>query len=238
MLLGAQAVAEQRHRCSLRPLLRKGDRERVHRDRADHGAANAVDDDLGPRQVAPEAVRVADRHEPDPGRLRRDEAAPVARALARVEQLHLGELGPPREDRAKPVVCRIAPERREAVEREATAGGRETRLRKRNRSSAVRDVRLETGVRRDHLAKARDLHPRESRILRRGRQMAHQPDGARGKLGTFPKAVAAHTGVELDVERDPVRERRLRDRELEPGVADRSHLLLGVGAEDEDPGAP
>ena len=117
------------------------DGERVHGDRSDDAPPFAVDEHLGTREIAPEAVRVADRHEPDPRRLLGHEPA-VARALAFREQLHLGELAAPGEHRLEPVVDGIALERREAVEGnptvrpEASAGQPE-------RGCAVRDVRLE-----------------------------------------------------------------------------------------------
>ena len=47
------------------------DRERVHRDRPDDRPPDAVDEHLGAGEVAPPTVRVADRDDPDPRRLRR-----------------------------------------------------------------------------------------------------------------------------------------------------------------------
>ena len=42
------------------------DREGVHRDRPDHAPPLARDENLGAGEVAPEAVGVADRDDPDP----------------------------------------------------------------------------------------------------------------------------------------------------------------------------
>ena len=125
MLLHEQTVADQRHRRAARELSGKLDGERVHGDGADHPAPFAVDQHLGAREVSPKAVRVAHGHEPDPGRLLRDEAPPVPGALTGVQQLHLRELAAPGEHRLEAVLGRIRPERREPVERNAAARGRE-----------------------------------------------------------------------------------------------------------------
>src|SRR5688572_3840265 len=64
--LRPDAVAEQRHRRADRQLAVELDRESVHRDRPDDASELAGDTNLGPGQVAPEAVGVADRDDADP----------------------------------------------------------------------------------------------------------------------------------------------------------------------------
>ena len=82
--LREDAVAEDRDRRADRLLALELDREGVHRDDADHAPRLAADAHLGAGQVAAKAVRVADRHDPDPRRLLGDERAAVAGALARL----------------------------------------------------------------------------------------------------------------------------------------------------------
>ena len=72
--LGEDAVPEDRHRRADRLLALELDREGVHRDDADDAPQLAADAHLRAGQVATEAVRVADRHDPDPGRPLGDEA--------------------------------------------------------------------------------------------------------------------------------------------------------------------
>ena len=176
MRLGAHAVADDDDRRADRQLAVELDRERVHRDRADDPARLAVDADLRAREVAPEAVRVADRHEADPRRRLRDEAAPVARALARLEQLHLREVAVPPQHRLEAVVGGIGAERREAVERDTAARSVEARLRQPQRRRTVRDVPGQVAVLLGRDPKALDLLSRELGIAVRRREVAHQAD--------------------------------------------------------------
>src|SRR3972149_3060049 len=60
------------------------DGEGVQRDRADHAAQLPRDTHLSPGQVAPEAVRVADRDDADPRRLPGDVGAAVTPVRGRV----------------------------------------------------------------------------------------------------------------------------------------------------------
>ena len=71
--------------------------------------ALAVDAHLGAGEVAAEAVRVADRHDPDPRVALGDEAAAVARRLARRAAAAQCDLARPREHRLEPVVGGSSP---------------------------------------------------------------------------------------------------------------------------------
>src|SRR5581483_10763037 len=180
VLLEQQAVADERHRRSDRQLAVELDGERVHRDRADDAPALTGDEHLGPREVAAEAVAVADRDEPDPRGPVGDEPAPVAGALPRLEPLHAGELASPGEHGLEPVVGRVGPERREAVERDPAASRAEARRRQAERGRAVRRVQQHAGVRpRDLSAEDLELPLGEGRVAVRGREVRHQPDDVR-----------------------------------------------------------
>src|SRR5262245_40443632 len=74
VLLDPHTVAYERHRRPDRQLARQRYRERVHRDRPDHRPPLASHEHLGPRQIPPKAVCVADGHDADPRRLGRTEA--------------------------------------------------------------------------------------------------------------------------------------------------------------------
>src|SRR6185295_1010606 len=140
MGLGKDAVAEDRHGCAGRLLALELDRERVHRDHADHAPRLAADAHLRAGQVAAKAVAVADGDDPDPGRPLRDEAAAVAGALTDLEALDLREVAPPRERRLEAVRGGIVTEGRKPIERDAAASGVEARRGQAQRRSAVRDV--------------------------------------------------------------------------------------------------
>src|SRR5439155_4827877 len=85
VVLGEDAVPEQDDRRAGRKLAVELDGKRVHGDGADDAPRLAGDADLRSGHVPPEPVPVADRHEPDPGRLLGRVAAAVAGALARLE---------------------------------------------------------------------------------------------------------------------------------------------------------
>ena len=191
------------------------DGEGVHRDGADHAPRLAVDEHLGPGQVAPEAVRVADRHDPDPRRPLGDEAPAVAGALARLEELHLRELAAPARAparaRPRPDRCRTARGRRarsrSAPRRSATSGSRSA-------AALFATCRVRSRVRLGRLAEALDLLVGERRVGVGRRQVRHQADDLGGGCGQLREAVAAHPGVELDVHagRPPGSRRRPRRR--------------------------
>ncbi len=61
------AVPDERDAASRARRAGQADRERVHRDRPHDRRARPVDDDLGAREIAAEAVGVPDRDDPDPG---------------------------------------------------------------------------------------------------------------------------------------------------------------------------
>ena len=102
--------------------------ERVHRDRPDDAATRALDEHLGSRHVATEAVCIPDRDDADPRRAIGDEAPPVARALPRLELLHERDVRLPAQRRLETVVGGIGAERRDAVERDPAPNRVEPRL--------------------------------------------------------------------------------------------------------------
>jgi hypothetical protein len=124
---GEHAVPEDRDRRANRLLPLELDGEGVHRDHADDAPRLTADTHLGPGQVAAEAVRIADRDDPDPGRPLGDEGSPVARALAGLELLDLRQVAAPRERGLEPVGGRILAEGREPVQRDAAPRGVEAR---------------------------------------------------------------------------------------------------------------
>ena len=93
-----------------------------------------------PGQVAPEAVGVADRDDPDPRRPLGDPAAAVAGRLARLHLTHLRQLRLPTKRRLEPVLRGIGAERRDPVERDPAARRVEARRRIAERPGAVGDV--------------------------------------------------------------------------------------------------
>src|SRR6266496_4869193 len=146
VLLGEDALPEDRDRRADRLLTLQLDRERVHRDRPHHTPRHAAHPYLRSGQVAAETVRVADRNDPDPGRLLGDEAPPVARALSRLQLLDLREITTPGERRLEPVRGRVLAERREPVERDPAARRVEAGRRQPERRRAVRRVTHQVGV--------------------------------------------------------------------------------------------
>ena len=133
-------------------------------------ATLAVDENLGARHVATEAVGVPDRHDPDPRRPVGDEPPPVAGALPGSSRLASARYDSQRSAGSSPSARWIGAERRDAVQRDAAANRVEARLGVAKRRRAVRDVtreRLRAGGR---LAEALDLELRERRIGLRGRR--------------------------------------------------------------------
>ena len=68
-----------------------------------------VDQHVRPGEIPPEAVRIADGHEPDPRRPLGDEAAPRVGALTGVEKLHLRQLAVPRKRGLEAVLAGSVP---------------------------------------------------------------------------------------------------------------------------------
>src|SRR5207253_2383032 len=101
---GEHALPDQDHGRPDREPAVELDGERVHRDGPDRRPELACDADLRAGQVAAEAVCVADGDDPDPGRLLRDVAAAVTRALAGLEEPDGRELAAPRENRLQAVL--------------------------------------------------------------------------------------------------------------------------------------
>jgi hypothetical protein len=128
VILDQQAVADDHDRGVDQQLAFEQDGDGIHRDSPDHRPALACYEHLAAGHVAAEAVRVADGNQSDPGRLGRDEAAAVARALARLKLLHLSEAALPAQHRLQTVVVRIGAEGRQPVESDTTASGVEVRF--------------------------------------------------------------------------------------------------------------
>jgi hypothetical protein len=178
--LRAHAVADQGHLGACGQLTVELNGEGIHRDCADHPAELAVDAHLGPGQVAPETVRVADGNEADPRRSLGDEAAPVAGALARLQELDLREVALPPKHGLEIVVGGIRHEWRQTVDRDPAACGVEPGFRQAQRGGAVGDVTLErAAVGLHELRETRRLLPRERGVGLRGRQVAHHPTTSR-----------------------------------------------------------
>src|SRR5664279_1282023 len=123
VLLREHAVPEQHDGCPYGEVAVELDGERVHGHGPDDAARLAGDAHGGPDQVAPKAVGVADRHDPDPRLPLGGEAPTVACALADTEQASRCDVTRPAEDRLEAVLGRIRSERREAVERDAATSG-------------------------------------------------------------------------------------------------------------------
>src|SRR5215207_3651405 len=226
VLLEQQSVADERDARPDRKLAGELDRNRVHRHRSDDPLPPAVHEDLRPGQIPPEAVRVADRDDPDPRLAPGDEAAPVARRLARPQALYLGEAAVPREHGLEAVVAGIGAERREAVERDADADGVEAGLREAERTSAVRGVALDP-ERIGRGAEAVGLHPGEVGVAVSAREVRHDGDHLARGARQFGETPAAHACVELQVHRDALLNRHGAHRELEARLARRHEIVSG-----------
>ena len=122
MRLGEHAVPEQDNRRADRQLPVELDREGIHRHRPDHTPGLARDAHLRTRQVAPEAVPVADGDDADPRGSLCDETPAVTGALPGLEPLDLRERRLPRKDRLEPVLLGIRVERRQPVQRDPATG--------------------------------------------------------------------------------------------------------------------
>ena len=237
MVLRQHAVAENRHRGAHRLLAVELDREGVHRDRADHAPQLAADPHLGSGQIAAKPVRVADRHDPDPGRPFRDEPPPVAAALARLQALDLREIAPPRKRGLEAVRARVLAEGREAVQRDPAASSVEARRREPQRGRAVGDVAHQVGVRLGRLAEALDLLLREGRVGVGCGQVRHEAHHLGRRLRQLAEPPAAHARVELQVHAHAFGNLVAPDRKLELGLARLCDLAARRGrAHHQDPG--
>src|SRR4051794_2015635 len=234
--LGEDAVPKQHNRRADRELARKPDCERIHRDRPDDRAQLAGDAHLRSREVAREAVAVADGDEPDPGRLVGDEPPPVAGALAGLELFHLREKALPRQHRLEPVVGRVGVAGREPVDR-ATAPHRvEARLRQAQRRGAVRSVSRQLRVLVRERAEPLELCARELEVAVGSREVRHQPDDLGGRSRQLRQSVTPHPRVELQVDAHAFRDFVVRDRELEACLARVCNLAARARrAEHDDP---
>src|SRR6478609_1895258 len=186
--LSSRLVRAFTHR---RPLSARADRllvleldgEGVHRDHPDHAPWLAADTHLRAGQVAAEPVRVADGHDPDPGRRFGDEGAAITRALARLEPLDLREVAAPGKRRLEAVRGGVLAERREPVERHAAARRVEACRRQPQRGGAVGDMAHQLAVGLGRGAEALDLLLREGRVGVGGREMRHQSYDLGTELG-------------------------------------------------------
>src|SRR2546430_14788907 len=77
--------------------------------------------------------------------------------------------------------------------------------------------------------KALDLAARERRITVRGREMRHQTDDFGRRRRQLREAVAAHAGVQLEVDAHPLRDLTVGDHELEAGIARLRNLAVRAG---------
>ena len=235
MLLERNAVADERHRGPALRLHREPDRERVHRHRADDRRANAADEDLRAGHVAPEPVGVADRDDPDPRLLRRDEAATVPGALPRAEPPDLRELRLPAERGPKPEAGRVGAERVDSVERDPAACGVEAGRRQGQRGGAVRRMAGHAPV----VGRGRGQEPAELLVCERGvavrrREVGHQPDDRRARRGQLAQPPTAHARVELEVEGHALRQALVCDGQLEPRLAGRRDIRRSRRPEHDD----
>ena len=219
MALGQDAVPEQHDRRPDRELAVEAHGERVHRDRPDDLARLAADAHFGSGQVAPEAVAVADGHDADPGRRLGYESPAVPGALARLELLDLCKERLPRQHRLEAVVHGVGVERRQPVDRNATADKVEMRVRQAQRRRAVRGVARQVRVRARHRVEPLELRPGEVRIGIGSREVRHQPDHVCGRRRQLGQAVAVHARLELQVHANAVGNLLVRDGKLERSVA-------------------
>ena len=236
MLLGQHAVADDRHRLARGELPRQLDRERVHGHGPDRPAALAGDQHLGAGQVAAEAVRIPDRDQADPRVLLGGVTPAVAGALARVELLDLGQAAAPAENRLEPVLRGIRPERREAVQRDAAAGGLEAGVGDAERGGRVRRVADELRVAVGRLAEELELAAGEDGVRVGRRQVRHEPDDVLGGLRELRVAEAPHPGVELQVHGDGFGDPSGTHDELEPRLAGGGLLVFLRRPHDQDAG--
>ncbi len=97
--------------------------------------------------------------------------------------------------------------------------------------------RRQPGYERGRLAEARDLLLGERRVGVGGREVRHQPDHLEGRRRELGEPVAAHARVELQVERNAVRQRSVvGDDELEPRLPRLGDLAVRRRAEHDDAG--
>ncbi len=184
--------------------------------RSSRTAKESIENHFGPGHIATEAVRVADGHEPNPGRLGRCEVTPVAGALTGPKLLHLGQATLPAQYGLQIVVGRILAERRKAVESDTAASGIEARLWNTKDSRAIGDVARQPGIGLCGLAKAFDLGAGEIEIAVGGGQVAHQPDDIPARRGDeLREAEAPHARVELEVSAYALRYVRVHNGYLE-----------------------
>ena len=95
-------------------------------------------------------------------------------------------------------------------------------------------MRLQLRHRLDGRAKALELEVREVHVQVRGGEVAHQPDGLPRRLREPCPAEATHARVELQVQRNALRKRRLGHGELESRVTRPPDVVLAGRAHDED----
>ena len=185
--------------------------------------ALTLDDHVRAGHVPPEAVRVADGNDPDPGVLSSYEPAAVPSALTRREPLDLREARRPAQDRLEPILRRIHPERRQPVERDPAASRVEPCFRQTQSGGAVCDMPSQMRVALRRLLEARNLLTGELEVGIGRRQMRHQAHDSSRRLRELGEPPPPHARVQLEVHRNPFRDFPVDDRQLEarvPGGAD------------------
>src|SRR2546421_11020872 len=83
-------------------------------------------------------------------------------------------------------------------------------------------------------SKALDLAARERRITVRGCEMRHQTDDFGRRRRQLGEAIAAHAGVQLEVDAHPFRDLTVGDHELEAGIAGLRDLAVRAGGSQHD----
>ena len=192
--------------------------------------ALAADEHLGAGQVAAEAVRVADRDDADPRRPLGDEAPAVARRSPGASRFTCASSARQRERRLEPVLGRVGAERRDAVERDAAAGGVEARRGEAQRAALFARCRVQArdtapSPRGSARAAARAKAGSESAVAR----WLISPTTSRGSAGSSESPQRPMPVSSFRCTGTPSGTAPLGDRELEPGLARRAPISSAVG---------
>ena len=200
-------------------------------------ARPSADEDLRPREVAPEAVGVADRDDPDPCLLDRHEPPTVAGRGAGREAAAPGRPPTPSEAPARdPIAARPRPtgrcrtaRSRSALRRAATPAARAPRRcwRRGARTgprTARSPARKRSSCRRANTGSVSDVA-----------RCVISPTTTASRLGQLREAPAAHPGVELQVDVHAFGDAPVGHDELEPRLARPRDLLARGGTEHDDP---